>query len=239
MGVEELIKKAASDEVQERADDAKKSLKFQTPFRLLRHYHIQKYGEISDNINFEKLAEEFEKDEFKLKEQHAELANHELVAHAVEKAVPSVGNQYKSAIDKYINEKNGEKKAEIMKELQMYRQAGQKLNLNERQLTTMKRRGYDPNTMDSFYRNVDQGFVENERQAFLEAIDDEKAIEAAKKVAGKFEIPKDRVTRPDYAKQVLLTEYAARTAEDPKKKFWKALRDSDILLGLKDPYKAE
>ncbi|MCK5281794.1 MAG: hypothetical protein KAK00_00125 [Nanoarchaeota archaeon] len=233
--IDDIIEKASSPDIAKNAGKAKASLKFREHYRILKHYNMQKGGK--GKFDFEELADKFEKDNYKLEPEFAERANHELIAHGLTKAINAIGTEYKKVLDKYTKEKDPEKRAELQKQLDSYREIGHnKLGIHPEQLKGMKKSGYHPDKVDSLYHKMDEAIAELNRKALLDQIGEEDAYMNAEKLAGRFKFNKTAVRSmgANKAREILLQHHQVTKLykkPDQVKAFKDIYKDTELYMG--------
>jgi len=183
--LDDLIEKAMSPELGIKATKAKRSALARSHHILLKHYHRQKGG---DGINYDAdaLLDELEKKDFQLEREYANAVEHEINAHAVSKAVVTMGNSYKKALKDYLATDDLDKKAELGRQLELYKSMGQKIGVDAETMATLKKEGFTPEGLYQVVDHVDKGVKTLDVNSFLEQIPKELAYAELDKLAKKY-----------------------------------------------------
>ena len=158
---------------------------------VLKHYHRQQGGS-GKGYDADKLLDTLEKDDYQLDEEYADAVEHDIVADAVSKAHPTIGKGYKELVKKYIEATDSKTKADIGKQLKLYRSMGGTIGISDEAMHALKRDGFTAPGLSALLDNIDKGIEQVDSEAFMKQV--------PKKVAyGEI----DRLGRETYTKGVL------------------------------------
>lgn len=233
--VNTLLEKAGSTKILQDAQEAEAKLNLSKHHRVVKYFYKQETGK-DGPFDWDQWAEEFVKRGYKLEERHAKLASHEIVAHALAETVKTAGEGYKSAIKKYDAETDLVKRAEIEKELDMYKATAQQMGIDTRDLDAMEKSGFNPGKVDGIYRHFRDSKSSIDRNALLRQIDEKIAYKLVENLGSAYGFKKTAVAPlgADNARQILLTHHDAKQHSDKKEGariFYNTYKGSDLYRG--------
>jgi hypothetical protein len=241
--LEDLVEKAVSPGLSAKAQRAKRSALARIHHIILKYFHKQKGGDgnYSGNKVDDLLTEFEEKYDYQLEGEHADAAAHELTAAAIKKAIPTIGNSYAKLIEQYLKEDDPEKRAELLKQLEMYKGMGAKVGIDPEALETLKKNGYTPDGLNALLENVDKAISQLDRDSLLKQIPENVAYDELDKIrrkhseehyGRKFNIDAVKAQGVDAARSVIALDREVKGDKDAfylgAKQFFTKVKDRTI-----------